>query len=189
MKTPALAVAALLALVPAVAVAQMAGGSMAASPSASPVSDAFRQSAQRYARNLTAAVEMFPADKFVYKPTDAQMTVGAIAEHLIEGNDMLCSAVGGTPAPQRGAALTETSPKDQLMARLRESFQFCDQALAGLTDAQMADQVPSFGGRTSSRGNMLLITQGDWADHYSQLAIYLRLNNMLPPTAQRRPGM
>jgi len=24
----------------------------------------------------------------------------------------------------------------------------------------------------------------DWADHYSQLANYLRLNNLLPPTAR-----
>jgi len=185
MKTSALALAALLAAVPAAARAQMA--SMPAS-SANPVSDAFRQTAQRYARNLSAAVEMFPADKFVYKPTEAQMSVGAIAAHLIEGNDMLCGTVGGMPAPQR-AALPANASKDQLVSRLRETFQFCDQALAGLTDAKMSDQVPSFGGRTSSRGNMLLITVGDWADHYSQLAIYLRLNNMLPPTAQRRPGM
>jgi hypothetical protein len=25
----------------------------------------------------------------------------------------------------------------------------------------------------------------DWADHYSQMAIYLRLNGVLPPTARR----
>jgi hypothetical protein len=24
----------------------------------------------------------------------------------------------------------------------------------------------------------------DWADHYSQFAIYLRLNGLLPPTAR-----
>ena len=26
----------------------------------------------------------------------------------------------------------------------------------------------------------------DWADHYSQLAIYLRLNGFLPPTAKKK---
>jgi hypothetical protein len=47
-----------------------------------------------------------------------------------------------------------------------------------------------FGGpRKATRAFMLLITAGDWTDHYSQLAVYLRLNGMLPPTAQRRPGM
>ena len=31
-----------------------------------------------------------------------------------------------------------------------------------------------------------MITVGDWADHYSQEANYLRLNNVLPPTARPR---
>jgi len=31
-----------------------------------------------------------------------------------------------------------------------------------------------------------LITADDWADHYSQVAIYMRLNGLLPPTAKRR---
>ena len=30
-----------------------------------------------------------------------------------------------------------------------------------------------------------LITVADWADHYSQMAIYLRLNGLLPPTAKK----
>jgi hypothetical protein len=100
---------------------------------------------------------------------------------------MLCGTLGGMPAPQR-TALTASAPKDQLLARLRETFQFCDQALAGVTDGTMGAQVPSFGGRTVPRANMVLITVGDWADHYSQLAIYLRLNNMVPPTARRTGG-
>jgi len=30
-----------------------------------------------------------------------------------------------------------------------------------------------------------LLTTGDWADHYSQMANYLRLNGILPPTAKK----
>jgi DinB superfamily len=184
MKTSAFALAIALGVVPAVAAAQ--ASSMSQSPSSSnPVSDAMRANERRMATNLVAAIELFPADKFVYKPTAGQMTVGEIAVHLIEGNDMLCSTVGGTTAPQR-AALTATAPKDQLVARLRETFQYCETALAGLTDAKMGDMVPSFGGRQATRGSMVLVTVGDWADHYSQLANYLRLNNMLPPTARGR---
>jgi hypothetical protein len=32
---------------------------------------------------------------------------------------------------------------------------------------------------------MMILTAADWADHYSQAAIYLRLNGLLPPTAKR----
>jgi len=184
MKFSAFALATALGVLPALAAAQAAPSA----PSANPVSDALRSSAQRYARNLTAAAETFPQDKYVYKPTDAQMSVGDIVVHLIEGNDQLCGTLGGAPAAQR-TALGAGAPKDQLLARLRETFQFCDQALANVTDAKLSDQVPFFGGRQTSRANLVLVTVGDWADHYSQLAIYLRLNSMVPPTARRQTGM
>jgi uncharacterized damage-inducible protein DinB len=176
MRASAYALAAALLALPAIAPAQSVSN---------PVSDALRANEAREARILTAAIEMFPADKFGYKPTDAQMTVRGIAVHLAEGNDMFCSTLGGTTAPQRSKVDT-TASKDQLVARLRETFDYCQTALAHLTDAQLADSVPSFGNRKATRAAMLLITVGDWADHYSQLANYLRLNGMLPPTAQRR---
>jgi len=42
-----------------------------------------------------------------------------------------------------------------------------------------------FGGRTMSRAAVETLTVGDWADHYSQTAIYLRLTGVLPPTAKK----
>jgi hypothetical protein len=41
-------------------------------------------------------------------------------------------------------------------------------------------------GMNLTRASAVLITVGDWADHYSQEANYLRLNGVLPPTAQRQ---
>jgi hypothetical protein len=32
----------------------------------------------------------------------------------------------------------------------------------------------------------MTLTTGDWADHYSQSAIYMRLNGMVPPTAKKK---
>jgi uncharacterized damage-inducible protein DinB len=183
MRTTAFALAVALGAVPAVAAAQM--GSAAPAQSSNPVSDALRANARRMATNIIAAVDDFPADKFSYKPTAGQRTVGEVAVHLAEGNDMFCAAVGGTAAPQR-TAIAATAPKDQLVARLRETFQFCETALAGVTDARMGEMVPSFGGRQATRATMVLVTVGDWADHYSQLANYLRLNDILPPTARGR---
>jgi hypothetical protein len=42
-----------------------------------------------------------------------------------------------------------------------------------------------FGPKPRSRAETMFITTGDWADHYSQVAIYLRLNGVLPPTAKK----
>jgi len=173
MRASAYALAAALCAAPALAVAQ------------NPVSDAYRGQEERAARIITAALEMFPTDKYTYSPTKEQMSVAAIAVHLVEdGNYWLCSRASGVAEPQRTKVDT-TATKDALLTALRTSFDFCRTSAAGLTDAQLADSVQSFGPRKTTRANMLLITVGDWADHYSQLANYLRLNNMVPPTARR----
>jgi uncharacterized damage-inducible protein DinB len=151
---------------------------------ANPVSEAFRSNAKSQATNLVAAAEEFPAEKLSFKPTPAQMSVGDIIGHLSQGNDFLCGAIGGMKAPSR-TKLAATETKENLIARLRETFAFCDQALAGLTDANLAEELPFFGGRKMSRAAIMTLTTGDWADHYSQYAIYLRLNGLLPPTAKK----
>jgi uncharacterized damage-inducible protein DinB len=182
MRASAYALAAALCAVPALATAQGMNGM--SSHSANPVADALRGMEHRYAQNLTGALEAFPADKYGYKPTDAQMTVGQIAVHLAEGNDSFCATLGGVAAPHR-SKVSDSDTKDALMARLRETFQFCETALASATDAKAGEEVPFFGGRKTSWANLAMVTVGDWADHYSQLANYLRLNNLLPPTARR----
>ncbi|HVX41609.1 MAG TPA: DinB family protein [Gemmatimonadaceae bacterium] len=165
---------ALLAAAPTLAAAQ------------NPVSDAFRAMAASDAKNLIAAAEDMPADKYGYKPTPAQMPFGQIMVHLSEGNDALCGTIGGVKAPTR-SAVKATDKKDVLVARLKETFEFCNTALAHITDANLSEELPFFEGPKMSRARIELITIGDWADHYSQVANYMRLNGILPPTARRTP--
>jgi DinB family protein len=163
----------------------------AAAPAAStsPVADALRQMEQRFSRILIAAAEAMPADKYTYRPTPAQMSFAQIQAHLAnEGNDLLCSKVAGVAAPQHAAA-DSTLGKEALVARLKETFTFCETAFAHLDDSKLNEPIQLFGPNPFSRASAILITVGDWADHYSQEANYLRLNGVLPPTARPRTGM
>ena len=170
------------------AVAAQTTATAAAPASPSPVADGLRAMEQRFSRILIAAAEAMPADKYSYRPTPGQMSFAQIQVHLAnEGNDILCGNTAGVPVPQR-AAVDTTATKDQLVARLKETFQFCEQAFARMDDSKLADPVSMFG-MNMTRATALLITVGDWADHYSQEANYLRLNGLVPPTAQRRTGM
>jgi uncharacterized damage-inducible protein DinB len=156
-----------------------------AQTAATPTSDAFRSTEQRSGKNLIAAAEAFPADKYGFKPTPAQMSVGEIVSHLSEGNDYLCSKIGGAAAPKR-PDLAKGASKEQLVARLKETFQFCETALAKVNDSDLGAKVPFFGNREVTRAQAMFVTADDWADHYSQLAVYLRLNGLLPPTAKKQ---
>jgi hypothetical protein len=150
-----------------------------------PVSDALRSTAKRSATILIAAAEEFPAGKYGFKPTPVQMSVGEIVAHLSGGNDYLCSGISGQKAPKR-TELGKGATKAQLVSALKESFQFCDEALAKVNDSGLSDEVPFFGGRKISRAGMMFAAAVDWSDHYSQLANYLRINKLLPPTAKEK---
>lgn len=156
----------------------------AAQNPAAPVSDALRSNEQRAAKNLVAAAETMPADKYGFKPTPAQMSVGDIVTHLSGGNDYLCSKISGVAAPKR-AELAKGAAKEALVGRLKETFQFCESALAKVNDSDLGAKVPFFGDREVTRAHAMLAAVEDWGDHYSQLAVYLRLNGLLPPTAKR----
>jgi uncharacterized damage-inducible protein DinB len=161
-----------------------ASPALAAAQAPAPVAKAFRDDATDKARILIAAVEEMPAENFGFKPTPAQMTFAQVVTHIAHGNDFLCAAIGGVKAPAR-ASVADTTSKALLVARLKETFTFCDTALAALDDSKLGEQVPFFGGRMMTRAAIMTITTGDWADHYSQAAIYLRLNGHLPPTAKK----
>jgi len=162
------------AFLPALAAAQ--------SPAPTPVSDSFRGTLTRLEKNVVASAEAMPADKYGYKPTAAQMSFGEVVLHVAGDNDEACAPIGNVQAPGR-AKLTPADDKAKLVARLRESFALCDQVAAHLNDSGLGARVSAFGDQWTRAALMSERTE-DWADHYSQMAIYLRLNGLLPPTAR-----
>ena len=145
---------------------------------------AVRTAMNQHAKNLIAGAEEMPAAKYNYAPTPQQMTFGRLVLHVAQSNGFLCSRISGEKAPALGN-LTEHSPKTRLIAAMKASFAFCDQALAKVTDSELSQPVKIFGGRTTSKAGAMIDMSNDLADHYAQEAMYLRLNGHLPPTASR----
>jgi uncharacterized damage-inducible protein DinB len=156
-----------------------------AAPEANPVSSALRAIVARESKVVVAAAEEMPADKYSYHPTPEQMTFGKLVAHMATSNVGLCSTISGLPAP-KSEPLKETDPKDKLVEALKASFDFCTQSLAGLDDSKLGEPLPFFGDRTAPRATLMFVLAADFSDHYSTAASYLRLNGLLPPTAQPR---
>jgi len=191
MKTASYAVLLALALPVGLAAQQQPSG-----PPANPITTVFRGRTMALQRNLAQAFDSIPESKFGYRPTPAQLTIGYIAQHLANDNYLFCNAFGDMKATRAAEDTTTadsvkaTWPRERLVAKLKESFTFCESAFAQLDDAKLADQITlSFRGqsRTLTRATMVLGHVVDMADHYSQIANYMRLNNMIPPTALPRP--
>jgi hypothetical protein len=95
----------------------------------------------------------------------------------------LCSHLSGGAAPE--LKLSESDSKDKLVAGLKSSFDYCSTVLDKLNDSDLGQETELFGGRKGTKAAVLFSLTNDWYDHYSQLAIYLRLSGLLPPTAKR----
>ena len=148
-----------------------------------PVSTVLQESLPRQQKNLVAAAEEMPAEKYGFKPTEQQMEFGHLVLHVLQTNNFLCSKIGDVPEVKAGVPL-ESDGKDRLVAGLKASFDFCSTALSKVDDSKLGDQVDLFGGHKGSRAQAMFILAGSWADHYSEAAMYLRLSGLMPPTAQ-----
>lgn len=155
-----------------------------ATPPTNPVAEAARRMNTRYAGFLMEVADSVPAAKLSYAPTKEQMPFGRIWSHLAEANYGICGAIGGTAGP-KVADYTGKESKDTLVAALKGSFTFCNQTLAALADSTLNDQV-DMGFMKGSKAVALDIYLMDLADHYSQVANYMRLNHMVPPSARTK---
>jgi hypothetical protein len=184
---------ALLALaLPAALAAQQPQGT----PTTDPMTASMRGRMMALHRNLAQAFDSIPESMFAYKPTAPQLTVGYIAQHLTNDNYFFCNNFGEMKAT-RPAEETSTPDslkakwsKAQLVAGLKASIAFCQEAYGQLNDAALAETYTAGQAPNTRQVPRVAAVVGhliDMADHYSQLANYMRLNNMLPPTALPRP--
>src|SRR6266850_5545602 len=80
-----------------------------------PATTVIKEIVPRQQKNLVAAVEEMPADKFSYKPTPQQMTFAHLVLHMTESNYGLCAKASDLPQPKHDEQ-KDTDGKDKLLA-------------------------------------------------------------------------
>jgi uncharacterized damage-inducible protein DinB len=154
----------------------------AVAPVKDPVTMVLRTILPSRQKNILAAIAAMPADKFGYKPTPDQISFAHLVVHITESNNGMCAKLADVPPP-KVEELKETDSKDKLLAAATASFDFCTQALAKVDDSRLGENV-DFGRIQGPRAMAVFFLAGGWSDHYGAAAMYLRLNGILPPTAQ-----
>jgi hypothetical protein len=155
----------------------LAAQSPAAPAPRDPVMFAFENFADIFGSRLKTAFDSIPASRYDYRPMPVQQSIGFIAQHLEDANYALCERFGDLKHPRTAKdSLADTVkarwPKDTLVARLEASLRFCDTALARVAKLE-----------SGPRARQLLAFETDLAEHYSQLAGYMRQLGMVPPSA------
>ena len=169
-----------LGLAPAAAIAQQA-----ATVETNPVTNMVRLVLEHSSKNMVAAADEMPADKYSYSPTPEQITFGHLIVHVTNFNNLMCAKLSGTAAAD-APKLADTDPKDKLLPVLKASYDFCTQAMAKVDDSKLGEQITLFGDRKMSRGAAMIVFTSSFADHYGMAAMYLRMNKLVPPTAAQQ---
>ena len=106
---------AIAALLLAVAPAVVAQSKTSTPVASNPVVSAMRQLEEHQSKNLIAAAEEMPADKYSYRPTPQQMTFAHLVMHVTESNNSLCPLIAGEQ--EREVKLSESDSKEMLTDR------------------------------------------------------------------------
>jgi|HubBroStandDraft_6_1064221.scaffolds.fasta_scaffold30694_2 hypothetical protein len=152
---------------------------------ANPLTASVRAVFDDYAKNLVATAQIMPEEKYGFRPTPENMTFGKTIGHIADVNNAVCSKLFTPPATPFPKS-SETDPKEKLVAGLKASMDYCGEQFSKMTDANMAEMVPFFGGKQITRLGAALAVITDFADHYAGLSMHLRMNGLLPPTAQKK---
>ena len=141
-----------------------------------------QSSYNRLKPNIVKAVEKMPEADFQYRPTPEIRTFARVVNHITEAQFHSCTTLNGGKFDPKSVP-AETADKAAILAGLNASFAECDKAYAALTDATISE-VPAAPNKRSRIG----IAWGNVAhdyEQYAELSTYLRLKNLVPPTAEK----
>src|SRR5690349_194403 len=127
--------------------------------SANPVTDNVRQRLTRQGKILIGTAEAMPADKYDFKPTKDNMTFGHLMGHITEANNFVCGKIAGS---EHKSDVKESDGKDKIVAAMKDSIDFCTKAMDGVKDADLGQEVETFGGRKGTKAAMVVELPVDW---------------------------
>jgi uncharacterized damage-inducible protein DinB len=139
----------------------------------------------RTRNTITGIATAMPEDKFGFKPTPPQRSFAEQVMHVALTDVGLLGTLGAkTPAPMLNAKATT---KAEVMAELQKAYDFGAAVIKEFSDAQLQERVKSlpFMGPTVSRLRVIYFDFGHSQDIYGQMAVYLRLNGVIPPASNR----
>jgi hypothetical protein len=141
---------------------------------------------------IVPLAEAMPADKYNFAPTGGALTgVRTFAQqvkHLAAVIYLVGAAAKQEKPPvnlQGENGPDSVASKEQIVQFLKDAFAYGHNVMATLTEKNQLDSVKSpFGGGEMVRGSLAALATSHSFDHYGQMVIYARMNNVVPPASR-----
>jgi uncharacterized damage-inducible protein DinB len=136
---------------------------------------------------LIELAEAMPADKYAWGPGKDVRTAGQVFAHVIGGNYMIPSFMGLSVPSDLPKDLEKNVPeKAKLIEMLKASHVYARNAIAGLSDADLATPIKLFGGMDGTKATACMILVSHAHEHLGQSIAYARSNGVVPPWTARQ---
>jgi len=152
--------------------------------------------------DVRSAAEAMPEDKWEYRPAPGMFksekpqfgsaevrTFREQVKHVACANFAFAAELDGVKPPA-GCDKEGPSPahtKAELLTYLRDSFTALTKSLNAISVKNMFDPIEGPYAGPNTRLGLAEICVWHNADHYGQMAIYLRLNGIVPPSSRNPP--
>jgi hypothetical protein len=121
---------------------------------------------------------------YAFRPTSEIRTFGQLIAHFADAQFELCAPAKGITNPRRDQPSFELlTSKADIQKALADSFVFCDDAFASLTD-ESGQQLMTVGPQQVSRAAILIRTLWHGREVYGISTVYLRLKGQVPPSTE-----
>ncbi len=156
---------------------------LAASPGGATTRGDLIKDWERQKTTMLAIGDAMPEETFSYKSTPAQRSYGEHLMHVATVNVDILKLVGGqVPAPTFTAESAKT--KAEILKALGDSYDHGIALLSQQTDTTIDETVEAAFLGPSTRARVFWFLLGHTMDTYGQLAVYLRLNGIVPPASR-----
>lgn len=138
---------------------------------------------ERQKETMMKIADAMPEDKFGYKSTPPQRSYGEQVMHIATVNVDILKWLGGqTPAPSFTAESAKT--KGDMLKAMADSYDYGTALLKEQTDTSIVETIDGKFLGPSTRGRLFWFLLGHSMDIYGQMAVYLRLNGIVPPASR-----
>lgn len=138
---------------------------------------------ERQQETMMTIADAMPEDKFGYKSTPPQRSYGEQVMHIATVNVDVLKWIGGqTPAPSFTAESAKT--KADMLKAMADSYDYGTALLKEQTEATITQTIDGRFLGPSTRARIFWFLLGHSMDIYGQMAVYLRLNGIVPPASR-----
>ena len=166
------------------------------------VATAFTRGFQHQEYQVRAAAEAMPEDKYGFRPAEGKFknekpefglaevrTFAEQVKHVACANFGFAAEMDGVKPPDAcdkgGPSPAKT--KRELLIYLRDSFAAVTKSLAAMNEKNMLDPIEGPYAGPNTRLGLATVVVWHAADHYGQMALYLRLSGIVPPSSRPNP--